>query len=155
VKLRLLRISSQNESTLGILFDVTCGVRWLCFTLEDEYRTEKVYGETRIPSGTYKIMLRTDGNHHDRYSRLYPTMHVGMLELQDVPNFTGILIHIGNTDKDTEGCLLVGDTAHENITELGRVGKSVISYKRVYPIIAKPLVNNEEVTIRIVDYDSI
>ena len=60
MKLEVLRISSQNDSTSGILFDVTDGKRkFLCYTLEDEYRRVKVKHETRIPEGTYKLTLRS------------------------------------------------------------------------------------------------
>ena len=68
MELEVLRFSSQKDSTNGVLFDVTEGKRkFLCYTLEDEYREEKVMGETRIPSGTYNITLRTTGGFHGRY----------------------------------------------------------------------------------------
>ena len=53
MKLEVIRFSSQSESTLGMLFDVTNGKKFLCFTLEDEARETKVKGETRIPAGIY------------------------------------------------------------------------------------------------------
>jgi hypothetical protein len=55
-----------------------------------------------------------------------------MLHVQDVPGFEYILIHIGNTDKDTAGCLLVGEQA---VTTKGdmRVNMSKIAYERLYP----------------------
>ena len=52
MKLEVLRFSSQKRDTLGLLFDITDGRRFLCFTLEDEDRDEKVMHETRIPAGT-------------------------------------------------------------------------------------------------------
>ena len=59
MKLEVLRISSQDDSTSGILFDVVNGKRkFLCYTLEDEQRDVKVWGETRIPAGEYKLSLR-------------------------------------------------------------------------------------------------
>ena len=45
-KYEVLRFSSQEDSTLGMLFDVTDGRKFLCFTLEDEARDKKVKGET-------------------------------------------------------------------------------------------------------------
>ena len=108
MELEVLRISSQKDSTNGILFDVTGGKRkFLCYTLEDEYRKDKVKGETRIPAGTYDIILRKVGSFHTKYSEKFKDMHKGMLWVKDVPNFEYILIHIGNTDEDTSGCLLV------------------------------------------------
>ena len=71
MKFEVLRFSSQNESSLGLLFDVTEGRKFLCFTLEDEARKVKVSGETRIPAGTYKLGLRTVGGFHGRYSKKY------------------------------------------------------------------------------------
>ena len=77
-----------------------------------------------------------------------------MLHITDVPNFEFILIHTGNTDEHTDGCLIVGDSQENNsVATDGFVGKSRIAYKRIYPRIAKALENNEEVTIRYIDYD--
>ena len=153
--LEVLRISSQKDSTNGILFDVTGGKRvFLCYTLEDEHREEKVAGETRIPEGTYKITLRKVGGFHSRYSKKYGEMHKGMLWVRDVPNFEFILIHTGNTDEHTAGCLLVGDTQQANFgSSNGMVGSSVKAYKRIYPPIAKALEEGEEVNITYVDFD--
>ena len=62
MQLELLRISSQEDSTNGILFDVTNGQRkFLCYTLEDQHQDIKEYAETRIPAGCYEIKLRTWG----------------------------------------------------------------------------------------------
>ena len=114
MKLQVLRFSSESDSTNGLLFDVTEGVKFLAYTLEDEKRDEKVMSETRIPAGTYEVKLRTEGGHHNKYASRYGSMHKGMLWLQDVPNFKWILIHCGNTDEHTAGCLLVGDSQENN-----------------------------------------
>ena len=140
MKLEVLRISSQKDSTNGILFDITDGRKFLAYTLEDEYRDEKVMSETRIPSGTYKITLRTVGGFHSRYEAKYGDFHKGMLWVRDVPGFEYILIHTGNTDEHTAGCLLVGNSKNENITKKdGFIGSSVTAYNRIYPPIAKAL----------------
>ena len=66
-------------------------------------------------------------------------------------NFKYILIHCGNTDEHTNGCLLLGDTQTSNIVEAnGFVGKSSQAYKRVYPPIAKAILDGEEVLIKYV-----
>tara|TARA_B110000858_G_scaffold175829_1_gene209547 strand:+ start:654 stop:1121 length:468 start_codon:yes stop_codon:yes gene_type:complete len=155
MKLEVLRFSSQVDSTSGLLFEVTDIKRhFLCYTLEDERRAFKVKGETRVPAGTYKIELRTEGGFHGRYSKKYPGVHVGMLHIQDVPNFEYILIHTGNTDEHTAGCLIVGDAQENNkIIADGFVGKSVNAYKRIYPSIAKAIQQGEEVTITYIDHD--
>jgi hypothetical protein len=150
MKLEVLRFNSQDDFTSGLLFDVTDGRKFLAYTLEDEYREEKVKGETRIPSGTYKITLRTTGGFHARYTKKYGSMHKGMLWVRDVPNFEYILIHTGNTDEHTAGCLLVGDTQKDGFT-----GASTSAYKRIYPPIAEVLERGEEVTITYIDYDNV
>lgn len=68
-----------------------------CYTLEDVVREEKIYGETAIPAGRYRVVVTFS----NRFQRDLPL-------LVDVPNFTGIRIHPGNTAADTHGCLLVG-----------------------------------------------
>jgi len=147
--LELLRFSSQSDSTLGLLF--LNGV-FQCYIIEDEKRNVKVYGETRIPSGRYPIELRVFGGFHERYTRKYPSFHKGMLWLRHVHGFENILIHTGNTDDDTAGCLIVGDTANNNGVVEGFVGSSVSTYKRVYPKIAEYLESTGgPVFIQIVD----
>ena len=146
--LEVLRYSSQKDSTNGLLFDVTEGRKFLCYTLEDEYREEKKYGETRIPDGEYNLALRTVGGFNARYSKRFENIHKGMLQVMDVENFEYILIHCGNTDEHTNGCLLLGDTQTNNIVASnGFVGRSSQAYARVYPPIAEALINGEKVKI--------
>ena len=154
MKLKVIRFSSQKDSTSGLLFDVTDRTKFLCYTLEDERREEKVMAETRIPAGVYSILLRKEGGFHGRYTKKYGDMHKGMLHVQDVPNFKWILIHTGNTDEHTAGCLILGDSQENNVLmKDGFIGRSVQAYKRVYPPIAEALENGEEVTIEYVDFD--
>ncbi|HEY0751196.1 MAG TPA: DUF5675 family protein [Chitinophagaceae bacterium] len=155
MKVLLRRFLSNQNETLGVLLIDDKPMAW---TIEDEFRTQKVYQETRIPAGTYKIGLRTEGEHHDKYGRraVYgqdiAAMHKGMLELQDVPNFKWILIHIGNSEKDTAGCILVGTTPAPIDGKLSVVN-SVIAYKRVYKVIIDAINKGEDVTITIEDRD--
>jgi hypothetical protein len=154
MKLEVQRFSSQSNSTLGMLFDITDKPIFLCYTLEDEFREVKVSGETRIPSGTYNITLRTEGGFNERYTEKFgSSFNKGMLWVRDVTNFEYILIHIGNTDKDSSGCLLVGDSQTQNITKNGFIGASTDAYKRIYPKIADVLVSGGKVDITYVDYD--
>ena len=148
MKLEVIRFNKGVDSTNGILFDVTEGRKFLCYTLEDESREEKVYGETCIPEGEYTIRFRSEGGYHSKYSKRFADIHLGMLEVCDVPNFKYILIHCGNTDEDTAGCLLVGDTQeNNNIKTGGFIGRSTTAYTRIYPDIAKAVAAGEEVTI--------
>ena len=83
MKLEVIRFNKGTDSTNGILFDITNGKRkFLCYTLEDESRTEKVWGETCIPEGEYCIGLRTVGGHHAKYSKRFADIHLGMLHTQ-------------------------------------------------------------------------
>jgi hypothetical protein len=149
MNLNVVRFSSGEESTLGLLL---INGNFACYTLEDEARTIKIFGETRIPAGRYRVGLRTEGGFHNRYSSKFPRMHKGMLHIQKVPNFEYILIHIGNQDDDTAGCLLVGDGANNNLTASGFVRRSTAAYRRIYPIIANAVEWGEEVWIDYSDH---
>ena len=153
MKLKVLRFSSQKDSTSGLLFKETDkGLEFLCYTLEDEYRDTKKYAETRIPEGKYNITLRQEGGYNQKYNKRFGDIHKGMLWVRNVPNFEYILIHCGNTDEHTAGCLLLGDSQENNIMmKDGFIGKSSQAYKRVYPEIANVLDLGESVTIEYVD----
>ena len=153
--LEVLRYSSGTDSTLGILSEVgPDGREFLAYTLEDEFREEKVSAETRIPEGTYDVKLRTTGGFHSRYAAKFGDWHKGMLHVQDVPGFEYILIHTGNTDENTMGCLLVADSSQQNITKDGFIGASVDAYKRIYPELAQWLADGNKLTITYIDYDN-
>jgi hypothetical protein len=154
MKLKVIRYSSQKDSTNGALFieNDDLSLDFLCYTLEDEYREEKIRSETRIPSGEYEIKLRKEGGFHAKYSKRFPDIHIGMLHIIDVPNFEYILIHCGNTDEHTGGCLLLGDSQENNIIKSnGFIGSSTQAYKRIYPKISSKLKSGEEVTIEYID----
>jgi len=156
MQLEVVRFSSQKDSTLGLLFEVTDAKReFLCYTLEDEYRDDKVMHETRIPAGTYEITLRTVGGFNSRYSDRFADIHKGMLWVRDIPGFEYILIHCGNDDDDTSGCLLLGNTQTENIMSDGFVGSSSVAYKRIYTKVADVLEKGEKVEISYIDFDTI
>lgn len=148
MNLKLIRYSANKESTLGAFFidDV-----FICHTLEDEYRpiSKKVMSETRIPEGTYKIILATWGGHHKRYGTRFPAFHKGMLLLENVPGFQGILIHMGNIDDHTAGCILTGMTATNNKMGDGQVLNSEQAYRLVYPPIANAIEARQPVTITV------
>ena len=154
--LEVLRYSSGADSTLGLLFlNDTSGREFLAYTLEDEFREKKVSAETRIPEGKYDIQLRTTGGFNSRYlNKFGESFHKGMLHVQDVPGFEYILIHTGNTDEHTMGCLLVADTSQQNITKDGFIGASVNAYKRIYPSLAQWLADENKLTITYIDYDN-
>ena len=150
------RFADNGRASMGLFY--IDGI-FNCFTIEDEERLSKVRGETRVPEGTYKISLRSEGSFHSRYKRKYGEMHKGMLCIHNAPNwkiekagmtFQYILIHTGNTEKHTMGCLLLNDSASGK-TFTG--GSSVDAYKRIYPMIAKAILEGERVTIQYVDIE--
>lgn len=123
--IKVIRAFSTNTSTAGRLF---LNGLYQCDTLEDPYHPVKVYGDTRIPEGFYHIDIRATGGFHNRYSRRYPEFHEGMLQLRNVPGYTYILIHIGNSAKDTRGCILVGRRSNKG----NYIYSSAVAYKRLY-----------------------
>lgn len=146
MKLDVIRFQMGADATNGLLFidDV-----FECYTLEDEYRDVKVMHETCIPEGEYDIIYRKVGGFHTKYSARYGAEHKGMLWLQDVPGFTYILIHSGNTDQHTSGCLIVGETQTDlDRTKDGFIGNSGDAYKKLYKKVSSALDKGEKVTIK-------
>lgn len=94
MELTLEREPSTVKATIGRL---SVDGAFECLTLEDVVRPVKIAGKTAIPAGRYEV----DITFSKRFQRMMP-------QLLDVPNFAGIRIHAGNTDADTEGCILVG-----------------------------------------------
>jgi hypothetical protein len=146
MELQALRYNSKNSYTDGLLF---IDSDFECFTIEDEARTVKVMGKTRIPDGRYKIEFRNVGGFDKRYKAKFGDFHKGMLWVKDVPNFQFILIHIGNDDDDTAGCLLTGQTAN---AYKGFIGGSTTAYKKMYAKVSHALLRGDEVWI---DYKTI
>ena len=96
----LLRFLYYPTCTIGRLFNVYHNrMDYICYVLEDAVRPDniKVYGDTAIPQGTYSIR----NSMSNRWQKIYP-------EIMDVPNFTGIRLHGGNSKIHTKGCLLTG-----------------------------------------------
>jgi len=152
MKLEVLRFNSGTTFTSGLLFDTTDNVRsFLCYTMEDQYNPTKIYGETRIPAGTYKLTLRAEGGFHNRYSTRYadrPNWHQGMILVNNVPNYSYVLWHVGNSPKDTKGCLLLSKTQKDAFG-----GASRAAYEEVYPVVRDAILSGEEVTVTYKNFD--
>ena len=148
MEIQVNRFVSDSDTTISL---ISVDGRFVCFGLEDEFREDKVSNETRIPAGQYNIGLRTEGGFHQKYSRRYPNMHKGMLHLQDVPGFEWILIHCGNTDEDTSGCLLVGAQANTIRNDMS-IMSSRLAYENFYPIVVDAAMEGN-LSITIVDND--
>mgnify|MGYP007090344541 FL=1 len=97
--LEVKRLYKKDTYTIGVL--MVDGEKF-SDTLEDKVRDlkseKKVYGETAIPAGKYKVVMSMSS----KFKRVMPY-------LENVPQFTGIMIHPGNIIKDTLGCILVGE----------------------------------------------
>jgi hypothetical protein len=107
MELFINRTEYTQHSTVGNLYVKSTDLKPRCFTLEDAYRevagqpvsTWKVPGRTAIPAGRYEVII----NWSDRFKRQMPL-------LLNVPGFEGVRIHVGNSDKDVEGCIALGGT---------------------------------------------
>jgi hypothetical protein len=99
MEITVKRLLWDDDETLSAVY--INGERF-CIGIEDAIREKKVWGETAIPDGTYKIGLRTS----PKFTKL---LGHKMLWVLDVPGFEYVYIHPGNTAKDTHGCFLVGD----------------------------------------------
>ena len=142
MKLRLERKHFKDTYTIGNLYvDGT----FFSNTLEDKNRDvnkngkfdngeAKVYGETCIPFGTYKVTV----NMSPKFKRELP-------RLLDVPSFEGILIHRGNTAEDSAGCILVGENK-----AVGKVLNSTPYEERLVKMMKGAIARGEEITIEIV-----
>ena len=138
MELLLKRIALKPSYTIGHLY--VDGV-YFCDTLEDKDRglsssmplttikAKKVKGETCIPYGTYKVTLDVVSSKYSNFTK-YPYVKFcsgKMPRLLNVPGYDGILIHAGNTDKNTEGCILVGQNK-----VVGKVVNSQATWRKLY-----------------------
>lgn len=135
MELRLKRIARRETYTIGRLY--VDGERF-CDTIEDKDRglsqklpvslniAKKKKGVTAIPAGRYRITLDVVS---PRFSKKSAYQFCGgrLPRLVNVPAFDGVLIHIGNTAKDTEGCILVGQNK-----EVGKVLNSTATFRQLY-----------------------
>lgn len=124
------RVAKRDTYTIGRLY--IDGVKQ-CDTLEDtdrgltqnmtleEINSKKVYGQTAIPTGKYEVIV----NWSNKFKQYMPL-------LLNVPGYSGVRIHSGNTDKDTLGCILVGLN-----TQVGKVLNSRATYKTLFAKIQK------------------
>ncbi len=140
--IEMQRSRSNRVSTIGRM---TVGTKEV-ITLEDPRQVAKIHGNTRIPAGDYAIKLRREGGMHPQYAKNFPKVHKGMLWLQDVPGFEYVYIHIGNSPKDTLGCILVGQSSGDNFIYSSRA-----AYLSIYPDIANAIERGEDVILELRD----
>lgn len=135
MKLTLKRKFLGANYTIGDLF---IDDKFFCNTIEDTVRElpsicpntpkgfsctcpDKVYAETAIPFGTYKVTMK----YSPKFKRVLPYLH-------DVPHFLGILIHSGNSEADSAGCLICGKN-----TVKGKVLESRVTCDKLNAILNK------------------
>lgn len=144
MKITLNRNARGATYTTGIL---SIDGQFECYTLEDQVRDDpnpatpqneaKVMAETAIPTGTYNVIIN-----------LSPRFKRKMIRLLDVPGFTGILIHGGNTVKDSAGCILVGQQL-KGATIVG--GTSTPAIRALQAKVQAALDKGEKVSIQIIN----
>lgn len=134
MELILNRILLGNESTIG---ELSIDSKYFSDTLEDRVRSkgEKVYGETAIPEGTYTVVL----SYSPKFKKVLP-------EILNVPNFTGIRIHSGNTSADSSGCILVGEWDE---SKANWISNSRVTMNKLMSLLRKATNNKEQIKITI------
>lgn len=132
MELKLTRKWLTANSTIG---ELTVDGKYECFVIEDNYPTPwvKTPGKTAIPAGKYEVIV----NLSNRFK-------VDMPLLLNVPQYTGVRIHPGNTAADTEGCLLPGRKK-----EVDKVLESRFAYAALFTKIKAALAKGEKVWITI------
>lgn len=135
--MQVSRTTFGQQATLGKL---TINGEFECFTLEDVVRevphqpvgSWKVWGATAIPFGTYDVQI----GFSPRFNRLMP-------QLLNVPGFTGVLMHWGNSDKDTDGCILLG----QSIAGDDFIAHSVVAFNLFFTKLQSAINAGEKPTI--------
>lgn len=135
MKLRLYRDTFTEESTIG---ELSVDGAFFCYTLEDKDRKleeggTKEYGKTCIPRGTYDVVVD--------YS---PKRNMEVPWLKNVPGFTDVQIHIGNTPEDSLGCILVGSTKGKDF-----VGNSGVTFKKLMALMDEAYAKDVPITLEI------
>jgi len=157
MELKVIRVGNNKDASISNFY---IDGRLICGGIEDEPRTEKKAGETRVPPGVYQVDLRNEGGYNSRYLDKYGAdFHKGMLCIFNRPNwviesggmsFQYILIHTGNTEKHTAGCYL----PNYGIDYLNYTGNnSGRAYKHIYQIVRDAILRGEPVTIEYIDQD--
>ena len=147
------RIAKKSDYTIGKLY--IDGV-YFCDTIEDtdrgltqdmpisEISRKKIAGKTAIPSGTYNLDMNTISPRFSKIS-FYKNLCNGRVpRLLNVPGFAGVLIHVGNTAKDSEGCILVGKNK-----VVGQVVESRDTFKKLYDKLISAHKSGQSITIQI------
>ena len=152
MELKLKRIALRDTYTIGKLY---VNGNYMCDTCEDKVRDlnkdgdlldvgeGKIPSKTAIPYGKYEVTLKVQSPKYSLRS-VYNWCNGYLPRLINVPHFEGILIHAGNTADDSAGCILVGENKVK-----GQVINSMVTLKKLYPILKEALDKNEKIWIKI------
>lgn len=136
-----------SETVNWTISDLTIDGKHICYTLQDGAVGGGVNGKGRIPAGRYKVVFHPRSSKQAEYMKRFGTSHRhGMLLLEKVPNYAGILIHMGVRPEHTLGCILVGMKAD---WIAGELSKSKEAYAEVYRIISGAILLGETVYITV------
>jgi len=129
MRTKIIRVAEGKQSTLSQLYidDI-----FQCYLLEDKIRDVKIPKQTAIPKGNYTLRLNTWGGMNAEYRQKFPKLHKGMIEINGLPNFSFVYIHIGNTYLQTAGCPLCG-FGFEMVNGDYQVLRSKDAYQMIYP----------------------
>jgi hypothetical protein len=150
-----IKVRVQNEDADSTLSQVYINGNFSFYSIEDEYREIKVKGETRVDAGTYPLALRYSPKFSNSYlvnpNGSYEIVNVKkatgeqklwqphqLIWIKDTPRHEFILIHWGNTESDTDGCLVIGNKAGKIGDKLA-VLESRLCYETWYPVMAKEI----------------
>lgn len=153
MKILVKRVAKKEKYTIGKMYvdDV-----YVCDTIEDKDRgltqntplndikKKKVYGQTAIPSGTYNITLDVVSTKFGQKPYFKELCGGKLPRLMNVPGFDGVLIHTGNDEDDSYGCIIVGYNKVK-----GKVIESRKAFEKLYPILKQASNKKEKITIQI------
>lgn len=152
MEIKVKRKWKKEAYTIGKMY---IDGEYVCDTLEDKDRGltsnmsvaqicgVKVHGETAIPTGRYLVDMKTVSPRFGSRAQ-YQFCKGRLPRLCNTPGYQGVLIHIGNTAKDTDGCILVGDNK-----AVGQVLNSTATFRRLYPILKAADERGEQIYITI------
>lgn len=138
MEILIRRVAKKDTYTIGKLY---VNGSYFCDTIEDtdrgltqtmpvtEITKKKVYAETAIPSGTYGVTLAYKSPSFGK-KQAYAFCGGFLPRLLNVPGYEGVLIHCGNTEKDSAGCIIVGENK-----VVGKVINSQATFKRLYAVL--------------------
>lgn len=156
MEIDLRRIARKPTYTIGRL---SIDGRYFCDTVEDKDRDlnrngvfdsgeTKVYAQTAIPNGRYRVTMGVQSPKFSRraeYNWWKPNGRYGMLpRLIDVPHFEGILIHAGSSARSSAGCIIVGRN-----TVVGGVTDSMATCRKLYPLLWDAHKRGEQIWINV------